>query len=187
MTEFETAARLTEFAKEANDNAVQHGWWDGERDNRELIALIHDELSEALEEYRCGRDLVWYDEKKPGKPEGIAVELIDMVIRIADFMGHFGLKFGFCDKIAWLSCETDSAPVLIAKLHSILGGLMQEGDIDWATGEIQSEDQVADALTEMCCIAFDWLYPRGIDPWELLKEKHEYNKSRSYRHGNKLC
>lgn len=43
---------INEFAAEVHKNAVEHGWWEGERTFPEIVALIHSEVSEALEEYR---------------------------------------------------------------------------------------------------------------------------------------
>ena len=80
---------LNELIKEIHDNAASHGWWDEPRNLLEIAALCHSELSEAVEEYRAGRPMVWANED--GKPEGIATEMADCLIRILDWFGHEGL------------------------------------------------------------------------------------------------
>jgi len=130
---------LNEFAADIHQNAVDHGWWEKERSFPEIIALIHSELSEALEEFRSGKPLFYYniDEcdglpcspilegkhicenvncTRGRKPEGVAVELADCIIRILDYCGK-----------------------------------------------------------------------EGIDIETAIRIKHEYNKSRPYRHGGKKC
>lgn len=82
---------LKELAKEIHDNAVEHGWWDDPRSFPEVLALVHSEISEALEEYRNGREFteIYYSAK--AQPEGIPVELADAIIRILDFCGYAGI------------------------------------------------------------------------------------------------
>lgn len=80
---------LNQWAAEINANAKEHGWWDEPRSFGEIIALCHSELSEALEADRKGEAMVWY--QKDGKPDGIAVEMIDCMIRILDWCGEMGL------------------------------------------------------------------------------------------------
>lgn len=76
--------------------ALGKGWWpEGkERNFGELCALFHSEISEAFEEYRNHKGLteVYENPNKPGKLEGIPVELADAVIRILDFCGHEGIN-----------------------------------------------------------------------------------------------
>lgn len=111
---------ITELVQQAHGNAVQHGFWDNPPEFGTSIALIHSELSEALEEVRVGNRIrpgqptpaVYYsgggyNATAPTacakKPEGYAIELADAVIRIADLCGHMGidLEAAICEKMEY--------------------------------------------------------------------------------------
>ena len=144
MSEKKPTTPLNQLAAEIHQNAVEHGWWEKERELPEILMLCVSELSEALEEYRENRvdtwkeciteqecctvvDLVnchfsYYDrgeckcDYRGEKPEGVYVEMIDCMIRILDYLGH-----------------------------------------------------------------------AGVDVDSMILEKMEYNKTRPYRHGGKVC
>tara|TARA_S200000501_G_C20622188_1_gene655123 strand:- start:241 stop:576 length:336 start_codon:yes stop_codon:yes gene_type:complete len=80
---------INQTVQQAYNNAVEKGWHKEERTIGDLIALMHSELSEALEEHRKGKspNEIYFNEVKTDKPEGIPVELADCVIRIFDFCG----------------------------------------------------------------------------------------------------
>ncbi len=72
---------LRELCERAHANAVAHGFYEEVRQFGTLIALIHSELSEALEAYRKRKDA-----------DAIAEELADVVIRVADLCGYLGIN-----------------------------------------------------------------------------------------------
>jgi len=105
---------IKELINMVHQNAVDHGWHDEPKSFGEVIALIHSELSEALEfereknnpHYMDGRiDYMHhysgggYISDKPMnktvKPDGLLVELADVVIRVFDYVGSKGLSESF--------------------------------------------------------------------------------------------
>lgn len=126
---------IRDIQEAVHNLAREKGWWPTIDRNSvvngvpEKLALIHSEVSEALEEHRSGKPHVdfYYCDPVAGcvcatptdkckKPEGFGVELADTVIRIMDLCGALGI------------------------------------DLELA-----------------------------------IREKHEYNKTRPFRHGGKKC
>ena len=79
---------INTLCKLAHKNAVAHGWWETKISFGQEIALMHSELSEALEDYRNNLEFneIYFD---GDKPYGIPVELADCVIRIFGICGAY--------------------------------------------------------------------------------------------------
>jgi len=102
---------LAQFSEEAYRTARDKGWWLYTRTFGDAISLIHSELSKALEEHRDGHKLtevrindklyvnpasddfeeIDYLAQNGYKPEGVGIELADVLIRIFDLAGKEGL------------------------------------------------------------------------------------------------
>lgn len=90
--------KISEMQDAAHDMARTKGWWaesEGRQQNpfapnilATKLALIHSEVSEALECARDGEIGLSYD---GDKPIGMATELADIVIRVGDLCGALGI------------------------------------------------------------------------------------------------
>ena len=209
---------LADLQKEAHAIAKAHGWWYTERTFGDLIALVHSELSEALEAYR-ERELEVYTPPddvigQPGKfgntrqphpfpgvggyvnvkvstkPEGVASELADVVIRVADMAEWLKVDLAQAReededlgeaKQAYLeyrlSGNLDSFGEWIAAIHEDVG--------DAGYHQRNRSANLGSHLVSVIWMVQKMAAHYGIDLDAAIEAKMEYNKTRPYRHGGK--
>lgn len=201
---------LNTFMMDVHQNAVSHGWWENQRSVGTIRSLMHCEISEAVESYRKNEPDLYHKCAHGGsceyqrvdmgefdctnctpsmrKPEGAAVELMDFVIRALDYLSHINeplpQSMDTAQKLAlWALDEFQDdldrdvanldVPDLADVLHDEIGLASLMHDITY--------------LFTACGLAIAWVERRGMDPVEILLEKHRYNLTRPYRHGGKQC
>ena len=84
---------LNELRDEAYNTSKSKGWYDKEPQPTfgDRIALVHSELSEALEVTRTGAKINESTYEKDGKPVGVDSELADVIIRVLDMCGFYNI------------------------------------------------------------------------------------------------
>lgn len=172
--------KLKEFAQDVHENAVKHGWWEKPRKECGIRALIHDEWSEALEEARAGRPLVYME---GDKPEGIAVELMDGCIRILDYLALMPAEYISAETVeeaVWngravivMECGCEAADVDVEEIVDLLHYKVAQSRVGYGKCAYMI------ALGVACA----WVEAHGVDPAALMRQKHAYNLGREYKHG----
>lgn len=147
--------------------AVPCGWWTDletgepiEKEFEECLALIHSELSEALEGHR--KNLM--DDKVPHR-KMVEVELADAFIRVCDTAGGYKIQLY---EVAVVNLTKRGVPYHISKLHYLLGKLFNAHRKDW-----RYHFSVFIAYLEAMCEEHD------LDLHGAIEDKMEVNRTRA--------
>ncbi len=178
------------FAAEVHQNAVDHGWWEPKPSFAQIVVMCHSELSEAVEEYRAGNrirpgqptPMAYYSgggyvasapTKCCTKPEGVAVEMADCILRILDALAEAGVDIDA--KFRYTVAPKDLIEN-VAQGHAYL-----------STAYIMrnSQHRRDDNLLMCMAVILEWARLNNVDMESVLRAKHEYNKTRPFRHGGK--
>jgi hypothetical protein len=170
---------LDYYAKEIRKLNVEKGWYDKTAEDRTPLinyALLHTEPAEASEEVRNHKDALYYG--VGDKPLGIAIELIDLVIRVLDTLAEYNnLKF---------VVEYNEEQILLKgselEAHALFHLLISEAMKHHMNNALLCEKAALEKIVFCVQIYF------GRMKWnfeDLLVKKFNYNKGRAYRHGHK--
>ncbi len=188
---------LAHMTAEIVENNTAKGWYEHCATFPEAMALLHSEVSEALEAWRK-----WGLEdqtKRPGtdereacadcqsagyrgncchycKPEGVGSEFADIFIRLLDDCWLFGEIDLDRESLAGFFALSDSFPANMNSLHDLISIVSEAGAL-----EEPAERRFADVLVflRQCCAEY------GIDLQAEYERKMQFNRSRPHRHGGK--
>lgn len=179
--------QLIDLITTSHEIAKSKGWWDEEVDLDINLLNIFAEFFEAWEAARIdGFDRPIYTSEN-GKPEGLAVEFADMIIRGCDLLGYLaGPEDADVTALANRINQLGSSAPLIQvhlegktmaqKMHYLFGFLI---NTRMAGLDVEKNAIYFVAATYAFC---DDL---GLPVDEAIRLKISYNRTRSYRHGSK--
>lgn len=176
------------IGQRAHATAQEKGWYDdGGPDFGTRVALIHSEVSEALEAYRKDKwsfpgvaelylsnpELVDWDSRIKGT---VGDELADVVIRCCESLAHFGVDANALKASAPKdNLEGKSFGFCLSRLHR---------GISWAG--ITTSDNNAKLFIKGCAMYAELIAAKfNIDLPAHIEAKLRYNTTRPHKHGGK--
>lgn len=194
------------FARDVHQTAVENGLWDKPRSFDDIVCecLVH--LVRAYEEHCNGRPNYYHlcepsgekellcdldlsgfcsicngmpCEFRDPKPHGAAAELGECLLRILDYLA-------IADED--ISMEVGNIPETDADLTINVPALVCDCASHLIYAHVNTGSNRAVALNLIMCIKaiLGWCDQQNVPTKTILRELHEYNKARSFRHGGKV-
>lgn len=173
---------MKQWAVALHEEAVRKGFWKVDHAVDCAIASMHSELSEALQADRIGLPLIDI-EREWAKPEGIAVELADFVMRLLDFIAESD-SLDYLDIIESRREKVMANPEVFR--YPCLASMIR--NLHYCLVRVLESDSENDALVGIASIVFSierYLLDNQLDLWDVIHMKHEYNLTRPALHGRK--
>ncbi len=204
--------RFEKLQREVHEVNVKNGWWETPPSIGDILAMMHCELSEAMEAYREGKNIddVWYDCKQQddectegyytsiggcqscpySKPEGIPVELADCVMRIMDIMEYVGFFISkeLYDHLGENIIAAFKKGIMncgFGSVITIFHSRLPQMHRD-STNSLKVLVKHNSVNFTLLIVLIDYFLQRNnLDLLDIIERKNEYNKTRGYKHGGK--
>lgn len=167
---------IKKLAVMVHENSAAHGWWPEnkmERSVPEMLLLLNRNVAKATDAYRNQHSVIEGYDWKAVFAEGLA----DVVIQILDMCEGRGADV--TENLVYATSDCQIIDALMEMHFSISEAYSNFSN--GCAGFIYSN--VFDVLRtiQKVCDGYD------IDLEAAILAKHEVNKTRAYRHGNKAC
>lgn len=160
-----------ELIERSHKQAVDKGFWETPLTESMALALIHSEISEALEAYRKGRTNPDWNDPQAVK-ESFECEIADAAIRVYDWAGGNNLDIKALNFLTYNFDKDDEG----------FNFLMLHQDINNRSSRNGRESQYSVILTGF----YQYAAFHGFDLLKYILWKLDYNLNRPYKHGKQF-